>query len=77
MKVNSSEVNAHFSNFVNMVHHGERIVIMKNSVPLAALVPHQVQVERKLGFFAGQITVPDDFTAEDEQLNEMFDGDSP
>ena len=77
MKVNISEVKANLFKFVNRAHHGERIVTMKNNVPLADLVPHQVQAKRRLGFFAGQITVPDDFTEEDEQLNQMFYGDSP
>ena len=77
MKVNISEVKANLSKFVNMVYHGERIVIMKNNVPLADLVPHPVQGKRKLGLFAGQIAVPEDFTEEDQQLNEMFYGEGP
>lgn len=77
MKVNISELKANLSKFVNRVHHGERIVIMKNNVPLADLVPHQVQGKRELGLFAGQIAVPDDFIEEDEQINDMFYGESP
>jgi prevent-host-death family protein len=74
MKVSISEVKAKLSKFVNMVHHGQRVVIMKNNVPLVDLIPHQAQGERTLGLYAGQIAIPDDFSDEDEQINEMFFG---
>ena len=74
MKVSISEVKANLSKFVNMVHHGQRVVIMKNNVPLADLVPHQSQGKRTLGLYAGQIAIPDDFSDEDEQINDMFYG---
>jgi len=74
MKVNISEVKANLSKFVNMVHHGERVVIMKNNVPLADLVPHQTQGKRAFGLYAGQISVPNDFSDEDEGINDMFYG---
>ena len=74
MKVSISEVKANLAKFVNLVHHGERVVIMKNNVPLADLIAHQPQGKRTLGMFAGQISVPNSFFDEDEQINEIFYG---
>jgi len=74
MKVSISEVKAKLSKFANMARHGQRSVIMKNNVPLADLVPHQSQGKRTLGLYAGQIAISDDFSDEDQQINEMFYG---
>ena len=74
MKVSISEVKAKLSKFVNMAHHGQRVVIMKNNVPLVDLIPHRAHVKRTLGLYAGQILISDDFSDEDEQINEMFYG---
>ena len=43
MKINMSKVTAKLSKFVNMAYHGARIVILKNNLPLADRVPHQVE----------------------------------
>ena len=43
MKINISEVKANLSKFVNMAYHGERIVILKNNIPLVDIVPHQIE----------------------------------
>tara|TARA_B100001093_G_C26618972_1_gene923688 strand:- start:399 stop:632 length:234 start_codon:yes stop_codon:yes gene_type:complete len=75
MKINISEVKANLAKFVNMAYHGERIVILKNNIPLVDIVPHQVEGKRTLGLLAGQFTVPDDFLDEDDQINSMFYGD--
>ena len=47
MKVSISEVKANLSKYVNLAYHGERIVILKNNIPLVDIVPHQV-VKRQL-----------------------------
>lgn len=74
MVVNISEAKAQLSKLVDMVYHGETVVIAKNNLPLVDLVPHKPQHTRKLGLLRGQISVPDDFCAEDPQLNEDFYG---
>ncbi len=74
MKISISEVKANLSKFVNLAYHGQRIVILKNNVPLVDLVPHQVQTKRTLGLLEGQIECPADFNDEDDELNEMFYG---
>lgn len=69
MVVNISEAKAQLSKLVDLVYHGETVVIAKNNLPLVDLVPHKPQNTRKLGLLRAQISVPDDFCAEDPQLN--------
>lgn len=76
MIVNISEAKANLSKLVNMVHHGEKVVIAKNNLPLVDLVIHQPEGKRKLGLLAGKIEVPDDILNEDPDINEMFYGES-
>ena len=75
MKVSISEVRANLSKYVNLAYHGERIVILKNNIPLVDIVPHQVEGKRTLGLLAGQFTVPENFLDEDDQINSVFYGD--
>ncbi len=49
MKVNISDAKANLSKLVNMAYHGEKVVILKNNVPLVDLVPHQPEGKRTLG----------------------------
>lgn len=74
MIVNVSEAKTNLSKLIDMVYHGEKVVIAKNNVPVADLIAHKPAGKRKLGLLAGQFTVPDDFTEEDEEINEMFYG---
>lgn len=55
-----------------MAYHGERIVVLKNNIPLVDIVPHQVEGKRTLGLLAGKFTVPEDFQDEDHQINSML-----
>ena len=74
MIVNISEAKATLSKLVNMVHHGEKVVIAKNNLPLVDLVIHKPDKKRKLGLLAGKFEVPDDIMDEDSEINEMFYG---
>ncbi len=75
MKINISDAKANLTKLVDRAYHGERIVIMKNNVPLVDLVPHQPQGKRRLGVLLGQIEIPADFDSECDEINEMFYGD--
>jgi len=77
MIINISEAKTHLSKLVDMVFHGEKVVIAKNNLPLVDLVPHQPEGKRKLGLLSGQVTIPKDFLNEDEDINEMFYGKDP
>lgn len=74
MKVSISEAKAKLSELVNLAYHGEKIVILKNGIPLVDVVPHQKEGKRKLGLLKGKFTVPVDFLEEDPEINEMFLG---
>ena len=74
MIVNISEAKANLSKLVDMVYHGEKVVIAKNNLPLADLVLHMPEGKCKLGHLKGQFTVPDDFVDECVEIDEMFYG---
>lgn len=76
MIVNISEAKTNLSKLVNMVCHGEEVIIAKNNLPLVEIVPHKLKGKRTLGLLAGKIEVPDDIMEEDETINEMFYGQS-
>ena len=75
MVVNISEAKTNLSKLIDMVYHGEKVVIAKNNLPVADLVIHKPNGKRKLGLLKDKITVPDDIMKEDEEINEMFYGD--
>ncbi len=74
MVVNVSEAKTNLSRLLDMVYHGEKVVIAKNNLPIADLVVHKPTGKRKLGLYKNQISVPDDFDNEDEEINAMFYG---
>ena len=76
MMVNISEAKAHLSNLIDRVYHGEKVVIAKNNLPIADLVPHRPAGKRKLWFLKGELDVPDQvFFEVDEEIENMFYGD--
>ena len=74
MIVNISDAKTNLSKLVDMVYHGEKVVIAKNNLPLVDLVPHIPEGKRTLGLLQGEFHVPDDFMDEDSEINEMFYG---
>jgi prevent-host-death family protein len=62
--VNTHEAKTQFSRLLRRVAAGEEITIANRGVPVARLVPAVADgSKRKLGTFAGQMTIPDDFDA--------------
>lgn len=74
MIVNVSEAKTHLSKLIDRVYHGEEVVIAKNNLPLVDLVIHKPRGKRKLGVLAGEFSVPEDFTEQDQEIDEMFYG---
>jgi len=73
--INIHDAKTHLSRLVEQVAKGEPFVIAKAGKPLAKVIPlgaPDAGQAKRLGFLAGQITVPDDFDqmghAEIEQL---------
>jgi prevent-host-death family protein len=63
-KVNVHEAKTSFSRLLRRVAAGEEITIANRGVPVARLVPVAAEgTTRKLGFFRGQMAIPDNFDA--------------
>ncbi|HYX53037.1 MAG TPA: type II toxin-antitoxin system Phd/YefM family antitoxin [Candidatus Limnocylindrales bacterium] len=63
MEVNIHQAKTHLSKLLQRVALGEEIIISKAGVPIARLVPVQVQGKRPLGLYKGQFWIADDFDA--------------
>lgn len=74
MLVNISEAKAQLSKLIDRVYFGEKIVIAKNNLPIADLVPHKPEGKRSLGILRGQIKLSEDLLERDEEIEEMFYG---
>jgi prevent-host-death family protein len=77
--VNIHEAKRHLSRLVEQAAKGEPFVIVKAGKPMVKVVPvdqtahHQ---RRRVGFMAGQFSVPDDFDQMgSERIERLFDGD--
>ena len=76
MIVDISEAKAQLSNLIDRVYHGENVVIAKNGLPVADLVPHTREGKRQLGFLRGRVDVPDEaLFGEDADIETVFYGD--
>jgi prevent-host-death family protein len=69
--INIHEAKTHLSRLVELAAKGEAFIIAKAGRPMVKVVPlesAEVGTDRRLGFMAGEIAVPDDFDqmAEDE-----------
>ena len=73
--VNIHEAKTHLSRLVEEVAAGAEIIISKNGVPRAKLVPLDASRKLKFGAMKGKLHYPDDFDAplSDEALA-LFEG---
>ncbi len=78
-KVNVHEAKTRFSRLLRRVAAGEEITIANRGVPVARLVPVATEgTTRKLGYFRGQMSIPDDFDAPlPDDILDAFEGKSP
>jgi prevent-host-death family protein len=73
--VNTHEAKTQFSRLLRRVALGEEVIIANRGVPVARLVPPVAVGERKLGVFAGQVWMADDFDGPlPESLQAAFEG---
>ncbi len=74
--VNIHEAKTHLSRLLEEVGSGEPLIIAKAGKPLVKVVPLDAPNPtemRRLGFMAGQFTVPDDFDRMHErEIEQMF-----
>ena len=74
MIVNISDAKTNLSKLIDMVYHGEKVVIAKHNLPIVDLVIHKPTGKRKLGLLKGKLKVPSDFNDENVDINNMFYG---
>jgi prevent-host-death family protein len=72
--VNIHEAKTHLSRLVDAAAKGEPFIIAKAGKPLVKVVPFDAPTApRRLGFMAGEFTVPDDFdTMDQEEIEKLF-----
>ena len=76
MQINIHEAKTHLSRLLDRAAAGEDIVIARAGKPLARLVSLENQRQpRRLGLFAGQISLAEDFDELPEELARGFEGD--
>ncbi len=78
--LNIHAAKTHFSGLIERVENGETITIARAGKPVAKLVPLEpeakVKTKRRVGFMAGEFTVPDDFNEMfTDEIEAMFNGD--
>jgi len=73
--VNIHKAKTHLSRLVEEVAAGAEIVISKNGVPRAKLVPLDAAKKLKLGVLKGKLRYPDDFDAPlPDEVLALFEG---
>ena len=78
--VNIHEAKTQLSKLVDQAANGEPFVIAKAGKPLVKVMPLNAPVGsqvKRLGFMAGQITVPDDFDCMGQDEIEQLFGNHP
>lgn len=77
--VNIHEAKTHLSRLVEQAARGESFVIAKAGRPLVKVTALDAPIgeqTRRLGFLAGEISVPDDFDRMgSDEITQMFGGD--
>lgn len=74
MIVNIAEAKANLSKLINLARSGEKVIIARHNMPLVELVVHRPEGKRQLGLLQGEITVPDDLSSADPEIEAMFYG---
>jgi prevent-host-death family protein len=78
--INIHEAKTHLSRLVERAAQGEEFVIAKAGRPMVKVVPLDSTAQRalsRLGFLAGELTVPDDVDRMgQEQIERLFQGDA-
>ena len=78
--VNVHEAKTHLSRLIEAAAAGEPFIICKAGKPMVKVVPldaPQPAQQRRLGFMAGQFTVPDDFDRMGAEEIEHLFGNTP
>jgi prevent-host-death family protein len=73
--VNIHEAKTTLSQLIERTLKGEDVIIAKAGKPVAKLVAYKEKLKpRKPGLWKGKVWISDNFTDEDEEINELFYG---
>lgn len=77
-QVSLYEAKTHLSSLVDRAAAGEEVIIAKNGVPMAKLVPIPQQLTPRKPANVGKITyIAADFDEPDSEIIALFEGDAP
>jgi prevent-host-death family protein len=77
-KLNISEAKAQFSKLVSDAARGKTTIISRRGRPVARIVPFDDQLGKiRFGTYKGQMIIPKDFDAPDEDIIELFENSGP
>jgi prevent-host-death family protein len=77
-KLNIAEAKAQFSKLVNDAARGKTTIIARGGRPVARIVPFDEKPGKiKFGTYKGEMVIPKDFDALDEDIIEMFENSGP
>ena len=77
MQVNMHEAKSQLSALGEKVLQGERVIIAKAGKPKFELVPYRAtQFKRKPGRLKGKIKIADDFNKTQQELIDLFEGET-
>ncbi|MDR0854006.1 MAG: type II toxin-antitoxin system prevent-host-death family antitoxin [Clostridiales Family XIII bacterium] len=72
-QVNIHEAKTHLSRLVEDVSRGKPYVIAKAGKPVAMLVPYTPEKKTRVGFYKGEMTIPEDFDRfAEKEIAELF-----
>lgn len=75
--VNIHEAKTHLSRLVNAAANGEPFIIARAGKPVVKVIAidaPDTNAKRRIGFLAGEISVPEDFDSLDaEEINHLFE----
>jgi prevent-host-death family protein len=73
-KLNIAEAKAQFSKLVSDAARGQVTIIARGGRPVARIVPFEERPSKiKFGTYKGQMVIPDDFDAPDQEIIELFE----
>lgn len=78
--INIHEAKTHLSRLIDKAAKGESFIIAKSGKPMVKVVALEAPAageKRRVGFMAGQFSIPDDFDRMDvEEIGKLFRGDA-
>ncbi|HSW96675.1 MAG TPA: type II toxin-antitoxin system Phd/YefM family antitoxin [Candidatus Saccharimonadales bacterium] len=73
--MNIHQAKTNLSQLIEKALQGEDVIIAKAGKPIVKLVAYKAKLKpRKPGLLKGKISIPDNFTDEDPDINKLFFG---